>query len=214
MSQKNYYQLLHVSPQATAQEIKAAYRKLAFQYHPDRNKGNTLTEAVLKEINEAYSVLSNPDKRKKYNTSIAVGNQHSRHQQQAPVTSHTILQQANKLKSFVEKSNIWSLNQDIVFQKIQTLLSDYHLNILLLENNRILIIQFIRQILYCMQPLHFSSLQPLLSPLEKLAKEDEIAQGEIQSFYQRKKGDAFWQRYKLLAVLLVALFLCLLMYIL
>src|SRR5439155_6623101 len=103
MSQKNYYQLLHVSPQATQQEIKAAYRKLAFKYHPDRNKGNTLTEAVLKEINEAYSVLSNPEKRKFYNASIAVNNFHSKHRRPVPVTSKSILQNAIKLRTFVER---------------------------------------------------------------------------------------------------------------
>src|SRR3954451_12293277 len=111
MSQKNYYQLLHVSPQATQQEIKAAYRKLAFKYHPDRNKGDTITEAILKEINEAYSVLSNPEKRKFYNASIAINNFHSKHKRQTPVTSQNILQYAIKLKMFVERSNVLSINQ-------------------------------------------------------------------------------------------------------
>src|SRR3954467_15536322 len=111
MPQKNYYQLLHVSPHATAQEIKAAYRKLAFQYHPDRNQGNSHTESVLKEINEAYSVLSNPEKRKFYNASIAASTYSPRHKRQAPVTSRTILQDATKLKMFVEKSNVLNINQ-------------------------------------------------------------------------------------------------------
>src|SRR3954470_14681325 len=106
MSQKNYYQLLHVTPQATAQEIKAAYRKLAFKYHPDRNKGNTLTEAVLKEINEAYRVLSNPEKRRFYNASIAINSFHSKHKRPTPITSHAILQNAIKLKMYVERSNV------------------------------------------------------------------------------------------------------------
>jgi hypothetical protein len=214
MAQKNYYQLLHVSPQATAQEIKAAYRKLAFKYHPDRNKGNTLTEAVLKEINEAYSVLSNPEKRKKYNASVSVSNHYSKHKRPAPVTSHTILQHATKLKVFVERSNVLTINQDLVLHKVQLLLSDFHLNILLVENNQPIIHQFLQQVLFCMQPLSSESIQPLLVPLKKLAATNEAIQLEIQTFYKQKKGEAFWQRYNMVVVVLIALLLCLLMYIL
>jgi len=214
MSQKNYYELLHVSPQATAKEIKMAYRKLAFRYHPDRNKGNTLTEAVLKEINEAYSVLSNPERRKFYNASIAVNNHYSKQQQSVPVNSKTILQNAIKLRTFVERSNVLSINQDMVFHKVQTLLSDQYLNILLIETNKQLIHQFIQQILLCMQPLRSNNIQPLFKPLQKLAAEDESILKEIQTFYQQKKGEAFWQRYKLILVFIIALLLCLLMYML
>ena len=214
MLQKDYYQLLHVSPQATAQEIKAAYRKLAFKYHPDRNKGNQLTEAVLKEINEAYSVLSNPEKRKKYNASISVNTHHSKHKRQSPVTAHTILQNAIKLKMFVERSNVLSINQDLVFHKIQILLSDYHLNILMLENNTELTHQFIQQILFCLQPLTSENIQTFSIPLQKLAANDNGVTKELQRFFEQKKGEAFWQRYKMLAVLIITLLLCLLMYIL
>jgi molecular chaperone DnaJ len=214
MSQKNYYQLLHVSPQATQEEIKAAYRKLAFKYHPDRNKGNTLTEAVLKEINEAYSVLSNPEKRKFYNASIAINNFNGTHRRPVPVTSKSILQNAIKLRMFVESSNVLSINQDIVFHKVQTLLSDHHLNILLLENNKQLIHQFIQQVLLCMQPLTSINIQPLFAPLKKIAAGDQDMLEEIQTFYQQKKGEDFWQRYKIIAVLIIALMLCLLMYVL
>lgn len=63
---KDYYEILGVSPDATEEEIKQAYKKLAFQYHPDRNPGNPEAEEKFKEIVEAYEVLSNPEKRKKY----------------------------------------------------------------------------------------------------------------------------------------------------
>lgn len=214
MSQKNYYQLLQVSPNATAQEIKAAYRKLAFQYHPDRHKGNIVNEAVFKEINEAYSVLSNPEKRKFYNASIAINSFAASHQRPAPVTSNSILQHAIKLRTFVEKSNVLSINQDLVFHKIHTLLSGHQLHILLLENNTKIIYQFIRQILLCMQPLTSKNIQSFFSPLQQLAGDDETMQKEIQVFFKQKKGEAFWQHYKMLLVITVALLLCLLMYIL
>lgn len=73
MATKDFYQLLGVSRSATADEIKKAYRKLAMQYHPDKNPGNKKAEEKFKEISEAYEVLSDTDKRKNYDQFGAAG---------------------------------------------------------------------------------------------------------------------------------------------
>lgn len=65
MSSSDYYEVLGVSKDASEDELKKAYRKLALQYHPDRNS-DAGAEAKFKEINEAYSVLSDPEKRRRY----------------------------------------------------------------------------------------------------------------------------------------------------
>ncbi len=63
---KDYYKVLGVPRTATDKEIKAAYRKLARQHHPDANKGNKASEEKFKELNEAYEALKDPEKRKRY----------------------------------------------------------------------------------------------------------------------------------------------------
>jgi len=64
---QNYYTVLEVNPSATAAEIKASYKRLARQYHPDKHQGNPLFEEKFKVVNEAYQVLSDEKKRALYN---------------------------------------------------------------------------------------------------------------------------------------------------
>jgi curved DNA-binding protein len=66
MDYRDYYQVLGVTKSATDKEIKSAFRRLAQQYHPDKNPGNKRSEDKFKEINEAYEVLGDPQKRAKY----------------------------------------------------------------------------------------------------------------------------------------------------
>lgn len=76
MEYKDYYKILGVEKSASPDEIKKAYRKLAMKHHPDRNAGNKSSEEKFKEITEANEVLSDPEKRKKYDTLGANWNQY------------------------------------------------------------------------------------------------------------------------------------------
>src|SRR5713226_5098087 len=80
MEYRDYYQILGVPKNSTEKDIKQAYRRLARKFHPDVNPGNKAAQEKFKEINEAYDVLSDSDKRKKYDTLGANWNQYEQYQ--------------------------------------------------------------------------------------------------------------------------------------
>ena len=83
MQQKNYYLILGVNTTASFEAIKVAYRLLAKKYHPDKNPDNRAAEEHFKEIQQAYAVLSNPEKRSKYDLKMSSRTPFSRQKQNA-----------------------------------------------------------------------------------------------------------------------------------
>lgn len=90
MSFKNHYITLGVKNTASLEEIKQAFRTLAKKYHPDKNHGNASAEDFFKEVQEAYAVLADPEKRKKYDLKFAYATnyQQAKRKAHAPYTGN------------------------------------------------------------------------------------------------------------------------------
>lgn len=117
MQSGNYYKILGVTPNATIQEIKIAYRRLVLLYHPDRNKSNEAAE-LTKSINEAYATLSDDEKRRNFDAKLASQNNRS-----------TFERSRKKKPSNDVENNILSthnplLDLDAEIQRLQSLVLD------------------------------------------------------------------------------------------
>ena len=72
MAKRDYYEVLGVARDCTTDDLKKAYRRLAMQYHPDRNQGDKQAEERFKEVGEAYACLSDPQKRQRYDAFVGL----------------------------------------------------------------------------------------------------------------------------------------------
>src|ERR1035437_7403168 len=96
--QKNYYIILGVKNTANFDEIKTAYRALAKKYHPDKNHGNKAAEEYFKEIQQAYAVLSNAEKRKKYDLKFSYTHTYPKQENASSARPFHFTQQQTKQK--------------------------------------------------------------------------------------------------------------------
>lgn len=214
MYEKDYYQVLQVSPNATAEEIKKSYRRLAFKYHPDKNHDDTLAEAVFRQVIEAYEVLSDPLKRDDYNkkTFSVYSNFQQKKKKYKPVTSQNILQECMELSKLVTTINTFKINRDALLFSLKNILSPLHLSVLKEENNKQLKSQILRYLIKSCTPLQAIQMETLSSSLLQIAEDDEKASEELQAFLRKKKREDLWDRYKFLVVIIITAILCFIIY--
>jgi curved DNA-binding protein len=108
MNQKDYYKVLGISESAGSEEIKKSFRNLAFRYHPDKSPGS---EDMMKELNEAYAVLSNPAKRKDYDALRQRYGSFARDQFRQTYTDQDIFRDSDIGQVFEEFSKIFGFSR-------------------------------------------------------------------------------------------------------
>ncbi|MDB5210111.1 MAG: hypothetical protein JWQ30_938, partial [Sediminibacterium sp.] len=122
---KDHYQVLYVSPTATTEEIKKAFRRLALKYHPDKNNNSGDTTERFTTIKEAYQVLSDPKKRSAYNYRRYLLNPLRANKPQA-YTADDVLQLSNKLTREISLIDPYRLDRDLLYFQVMEILSDHH----------------------------------------------------------------------------------------
>jgi molecular chaperone DnaJ len=213
MTSKDYYDILHVHPKASHEEIKRSYRKLALKFHPDKTNNDHLASIHFKEIKEAYEVLSNQRKREAYNYErFFKVNPPKQKKDIHQISSEWILQRSIELRKNVQATDPFRINADGLFNQIKQLLSEYNLLILKHENNTIINQKIIDELLITSRPLPKQLLADTALLLTNVAAGREELINAIQQEVKSRYWKYFWQNYKIVAVILAALFLCWLIY--
>jgi curved DNA-binding protein CbpA len=208
---KDYYKILGVKPSASQQEIKKAYRALAFKYHPDKNPENSLSEAHFKELQEAYSVLSVPHKREAYDDERWLSGMGSKTQYQEAVTPEWLRKVAIELNTSLATMDTHRISQGALQAYILLILTDSHLGVLqfadLYTKGSI-----IDELLKATKKLEVRFLPEVEERLILLAGDNRQMIGNIRDNMQQRNRKARQESLYPYIVLLVTLALCVFMY--
>jgi molecular chaperone DnaJ len=210
MSTKDYYQLLGIKPNASPEEIKRSYRRLALKYHPDKNPDDPLSEAVFKDIAEAYEILSDAKKREDYH--------YKRHYSYnykyagPPLTPHSILVDAIKLQKLVEETDPFRMNRDALLFQLQQILSPD--NLTMLQNEKQLNINnpIVEALLVASKPLPYHYSELIAEQLYILTNGNNNLEKKITEFLRTQRKKDVWRRYKIVAAIVTAILLCLIIF--
>lgn len=211
---KDYYKILEISPAASYAEIKKSYRRLALQYHPDKNFGSQLYEAKFKEIKEAYEILSDTNQRQAYNSTRKT-------QAEAPkkktttsqITPDYILNQVTDFRKKVSALDPDRANKPALFQHIEKLLARKHIAILKQNNDSKLNKRIINELLYCSRFLPYVYVSQICFLLTPLAGSDNDLYNKIYAFSKEVRFREYWNKFKFLAAIIFAVILCFIIYI-
>lgn len=213
MSQiKDYYKILELPTTASLQEIKRSFRRLAQQFHPDKNDGSNMAAAHFREIQEAYKVLSDPKKREAYHYQRWYVRSTGKPFASAPLNPANILQECRVLQQYVASMNIFHLRYDAVSLHIRELLTPNAIGILHEQNNTAINKEIIQSVLTSALPLPKKFFIPVAELLLKVAGDDATAQSTIEQALISKKQGHLWDKYKWLVMLIITATICWLMY--
>jgi molecular chaperone DnaJ len=209
---KDYYKILEVPPSAALSEIKKSFRRLAQQYHPDKNAGSNIAGAHFTEIQEAYKILSDPKQREAYNYKRWYLRSTGQSYHKPALTPAAILQECNILQQYVASMNVFHVSYDAVSKHIKELLTASAIGILKEHNDQNLNRTIIQKILQSAHPLPRHYFVPVTELLLQVAGNDPEAQSMIKHTLQHHLQRHTWDKYKWVVMLVITALMCWLIY--
>ncbi len=209
---KDHYKTLGVSHSATPTEIRKAYRTLAVKYHPDKNPDNSLAEAAFKEIQEAYSILSNPEKRTLYDDERWLLGMGTKSRYTEAVTPAWLLKVSKELNDSLAKMDTYRMSQRALQEYILLILSDAHLGVLLQHDDNDTSAAIIHELLNAGKKLEVQYLREIDERLVTLAATNKKLQQTISEYMEGRMRKARQERLQPYFIILITVLLCVLMY--
>lgn len=213
MAFKNYYKTLGLSPNASLADIKKRFRKLALQYHPDTNHGDSFAEIHFREIQEAYETLSDPDKRILYQQEWRLRNPGIDLNTAYTTTPALILSECTKLHQKVLQMDAFRMNKEQVYHLVNNILSEHNLALLQQEKEHDTNYKIISEVLRVASRLHYNQSNAIALLLKPLAGNNADILSKIDTFIQQSRKRNQWERYYPLLVLLITVVMSVLIYV-
>lgn len=203
MASKDYYRILNVSPAASSQEIKKAFRTLAHRFHPDKNEANPMAAIHFREIQEAYAVLSDKTRR----TAWHYEHYYALHKtaRAGLVTPEWLLRQCEQLSAGTSRQNPFLLNQDLLFLQIKEILQPYHISILQHAGDSITNSAIVQQLLTPVRALSYQQVKAIIATLREIQPVQAVAASNMERAVQDRRKQWLVDRYKIPAAILLTL---------
>ena len=206
---KDYYKILEVPPNADLFEIKKSFRKLAMLYHPDKNVEDEIASAHFMEVQEAYDVLTDPEKKEIYLQQRwyeqSIGRKLSG---SSPLTEVSILQDALRLNKYVSGLNPFRVDNEGLLQYQLQLLSNDAITILKSEDNQEIAKEIIRSVLENSKTFKLQQATKISERLALLTEKESVEERNIEQFIAKRSQEEFWQKWKIPVFLVVTILLC------
>jgi DnaJ domain len=211
MPVKDYYKILELPPNAGQEEVKKNFRKLAIRFHPDKTGGNRQKDAWYHEIQEAYTVLSDPAKKAQYlQERWLLKSKGLPFYEAIPLTPEFIEQRFRAKRVEVSHMDHFRMDDQRLQKELLLLASDEILDALAENPDPPANFQIIEHLFYCMEPLEYQYIITLKPVLLKIARHQPDLQKKIEYWYQKRKRQHWWDRKQGWIIGGITLLLCLL----
>lgn len=207
---KDYYQTLEVSINATTDDIKKSFRRLAHVYHPDKNTTNTFAEARFREIHEAYTVLSNESKRAAYDNERWLSGRFKKNA--ALLTPQYFLAEMQKLNRHLAEVDVYRMNKQLLQEYLLFLLSADKAAIIIQHGDTENILSITKEITKAISYLPSYFALPVLARFGNIASISLEAAQIILSETAKIKKAQKWQKIYPWLVVTITLFILIAMY--
>ena len=212
MHLKDYYAILEIETSASVTEIKKSFRRLAQQFHPDKNQADAYASAQFTEIKEAYEVLTNPTKKEYYLQQRWYNQSIGKRKKQDIITPVTVLKQSLELEKYVSTIDTFRMDKEGLEQYILELLSNDTINKLKQFNEPDTNSQIVQITLRTINVLPPRYSKTVLSQLQVLAESNENSLRQIQSIAIKTNKKHQREKYSLLIIIGITIILCLLIF--
>ncbi len=205
---KNYYTTLELPPSATPDEIRKAYRRLAVVHHPDKNPDDPESESRFKELQEAYSVLSNPGQRSRYDQRRWYTDLMAPPAQPVALTADLLHRKTRLLELYIAQLQPSFINRDALYLYVMKhLLSDEAMQLLARDDHGQFRQRIIGMLLKPLTALNYRQSQLTVQKLHTLKELSPETRTAITRYLGKQKQADYWRRYQGFAVVLLTLLL-------